>query len=186
MILYWKLFFEFFKTGLFAIGGGLATLPFLHEIAIKTNWFTEAMLADMIAVSESTPGPIGVNMATYAGYLSGGIPGALIATLGLILPPTIIMLCIARVLEKFRNNKYVDAAFYGLRPAVAGLIGAAGLTVAKASLIHLPYNGQWLHFFDIPSICIFVSVFILMRKFKKHLILFLALSALVGIILGFL
>ncbi len=184
-MIFLKLFFEFLKTGLFAIGGGLATLPFLKNIAIKTNWFTEAMLADMIAISESTPGPIGVNMATYAGYLTAGIPGALVGTLGLITPPIIIMLFIARILEKFQDNLYVKSAFYGLRPAVAGLIGAAGISVAKASLVHLPFNGLWLDFLDIPSICIFISVFVLLKVFKKHPILYLALSAVVGIILGF-
>ncbi|MBQ9915320.1 MAG: chromate transporter, partial [Clostridia bacterium] len=101
-MIYLRLFYEFFKTGLFAIGGGLATLPFLRDIAVKTGWFTEALLADMIAISESTPGPIGVNMATYAGYLAGNIPGAIIATLGLVMPPLLIMLVIARMLDSFR------------------------------------------------------------------------------------
>ena len=123
-MIYLKLFFEFFKTGLFAVGGGLATLPFLEEIAQKTGWFTHAELANMLAVSESSPGPIGVNMATYVGYTTGclqgshflGVLGAIIATLGLITPSIIIILIVAAILKNFRDNRYVNAAFYGLRP----------------------------------------------------------------------
>lgn len=188
-MIYLKLFYEFFKTGLFAVGGGLATLPFLRNIALKyPEWFNESMLADMIAVSESTPGPIGVNMATYAGYTTNGFLGALVATTGLILPSLIIMLIVARLLKSFRDNQYVNAGFYGLRPAVAGLIGAAGVSVALTTLIHPPYSGDLLSFFDVPSICIFSVVFILMRfkKIKLHPIAYLAASAVVGIILGFL
>ncbi len=188
-MIYLKLFYEFFKTGLFAVGGGLATLPFLRDIATKyPEWFNESMLADMIAVSESTPGPIGVNMATFAGFSASGILGALVSTLGLITPSVIIMLIVARLLKSFRDNHYVNAAFYGLRPAVAGLIGAAGISVAQTALVHLPYNGNLLDLIDIPSICIFLVVAILMRikKIKVHPIAYLAASAVIGIILGFL
>ena len=91
-MIYLRLFYEFFKTGLFAIGGGLATLPFLSDMADRTGWFTHAQLADMLAVSESTPGPIGVNMATYVGFTTGGVGGALVATLGLVAPSIIVIL----------------------------------------------------------------------------------------------
>lgn len=186
-MIYLRLFFEFFKTGLFAIGGGLATLPFLRDIAVRTQWFSEGMLADMIAVSESTPGPIGVNMATYAGYLSGSIPGALIATLGLITPAFLTILIVAKILERFTDNPYVSAAFYGLRPAVAGLIAVAGLTVAKTTLLVVPFaGGNILSLFHWPSVIIFIVVFVLMKLFKKHPIFYIALSALVGILLGML
>ena len=119
MGIYAKLFWEFFKAGLFAIGGGMATVPFLQEMGDATGWFTSAELADMIAISESTPGPIGVNMATYVGNVTAGIPGGIIATLGLVTPSVIIILIVATVLKKFRDNKYVNSAFYGLRPATA-------------------------------------------------------------------
>ncbi len=185
-MIYLHLFYEFFKTGLFAIGGGLATLPFLQDIALKTGWFSEAMLADMIAVSESTPGPIGINMATYAGYLTAGIPGALIATLGLVAPAVIVLLIIARVLDAFRSNPFVNAAFYGLRPAVVGLIGAAGISVVKTSLVNLPYAGSLPGFFNWYSIGIFAVVFLLRQKLKVHPIAYLAASAVAGILLGFL
>ena len=136
MMLYLRLFFEFLKVGLFSVGGGLATLPFLRDMAHTTGWFTEADLADMIAVSESTPGPIGVNMATYVGFTVGGIPGAIISTLGLITPSVIIILLIALFLKNFKDNKYVQGAFYGLRPTSTGLIAAAGLSVAYLVLIN--------------------------------------------------
>ncbi len=105
-----RLFYEFFKTGLFSIGGGMATVPFLKEMALNTGWFTLNDLADMIAVSESTPGPIGVNTATYVGYKTAGLIGGVVATVGLIAPSIIVILIIASVLDKFRSNKYVDAA----------------------------------------------------------------------------
>lgn len=185
-MIFLKLFFEFFKTGLFAIGGGLATLPFLQDMAVKTGWFTNSMLTDMIAVSESTPGPIGVNMATYAGYQTAGILGALSATLGIVAPAFLIVILVARVLNTFKDNRYVKGVFYGLRPAVVGLIGAAGITVAKSSLLHLPINGGFWNSLDVYAICIFLLVFILFRRFKKHPIWYLLGSAFLGILLGFL
>ena len=125
MNIYLRLYYEFFKTGLFAIGGGMATLPFLHDIGETTGWYTQAQLMNMLAVSESTPGPIGINMATYVGYTVGGIPGAIIATIGEVTPSIIVILIVAMMLKKFRDSKYVNDAFYGLRPASTGLIGAA-------------------------------------------------------------
>ena len=110
-MIYLRLFFEFFKTGLFAVGGGMATLPFLYDMADKTHWFTSSQLADMIAVSESTPGPIGVNMATYVGFTTAGFWGGLIATLALVTPSIIVIVIISYFLKSFRENKYVDAAF---------------------------------------------------------------------------
>ena len=127
------LFLEFFKTGLFAIGGGLATLPFLKQIALRYPWFTPSDLMDMIAVSESTPGPLGVNSATYAGFHAAGIPGAITATCSLILPSVIIIILVSRALDKFRDSPLVQNGFYGLRPASAGLIFGAMLEVFAAS-----------------------------------------------------
>ena len=123
-MIYLQLLWEFFKTGLFAVGGGMATVPFLSEMAERTGWFTQAMLADMIAVGESTPGPIGVNTATYVGYTVAGIPGGIVATLGLILPSFLIILAVAAFLKAFRTNKYVERVFYGIRPASVAMIAA--------------------------------------------------------------
>ena len=144
-MIYLRLFYEFFKTGLFAVGGGMATIPFLYNMADATGWFTRMDVDNMIAVGESTPGPIGVNMATYVGYLTGmsegGLPfallGAVVATLGLITPSIIVILIIASFLKSFRNNRYVESTFYGLRPASTGLIAAAGLSVAMANLFYM-------------------------------------------------
>ena len=121
-MIYLSLFLSFFKIGLLAIGGGLATVPFLYELGKKTNWFTTQELTSMIAVSESTPGPIGINMATFTGIQVAGLFGGLVATLGLVLPAFLIILLLADFLKKQSENKWVKAAFSGLRPCVSVLI----------------------------------------------------------------
>lgn len=137
-MIFLRLFWEFFKVGLFSIGGGMATLPFLYDLGERSGWFTMAEVADMLAVSESTPGPIGVNMATYVGFRCGGVPGGVVATLGLVAPSILVILLIALALEKFRDNRYVNGAFYTLRPASAALIAAAGWSV----LVLVLKNGE--------------------------------------------
>lgn len=191
-MIYLRLFWEFFKTGLFAVGGGLATLPFLDRMVETTGWFTHAQLADMIAVSESTPGPIGVNMATYVGYLTAGVPGSVIATLGLATPSVIIILLIARALKAFRDNKYVDAAFYGLRPCSIGLIAAAGLLVVKIALFHFDaykLSGALGDLFNWKAIALAALLLVLTRFVKPlkklHPIFFILGSALVGVLFSF-
>lgn len=126
-----RLFFEFLKIGMFSVGGGMATLPFLYDMADRTGWCSYSQIADMLAVSESTPGPIGINMATYVGYSIAGIPGALSATLGIIVPGILLVIIVTSVLHKFSGNRYVEGAFYGIRPASTGLIAAAGILVAR-------------------------------------------------------
>ena len=187
-----RLFYEFFKTGLFAVGGGMATLPFMYDISTRTGWFTHEMLADMIAVSESTPGPIGVNMATYVGYVTAGIPGAVIATLGLITPSVIIILIIARALKAFRDNPLVDAAFYGLRPCSMGLIAAAGFLVVRLALFNTALwqqSGRLLDLFNFKAIALAAVLLICTRGIKKlkglHPIVFILCSAVVGIVFSF-
>ena len=181
-MIYLQLFWEFFKTGLFAIGGGMATLPFLYDMADKTGWFTRAQLADMIAVSESTPGPIGVNMATYVGYLTKGVPGAITATLGLITPSIIIILIVAAFLEAFRTSKYVSGAFYGLRPASTALITAAGLVVVKETF--MVSTGFFWQGLILAAVIIVLTNFVKQTK-KWHPIVFIGLSALVGVVFRF-
>ena len=192
MILLLRLFWEFFKTGLFAVGGGMATLPFLYNISDSTGWFTHAQLADMIAVSESTPGPIGVNMATYVGFTTAGIPGAITATVGLVTPSVIIILLIARVLSAFRQNKYVDAAFYGLRPCSVGLIAAAGLMVVKITLFDFDLfhqTGRLLDVFNVRALILAAVLLFLTRGVKKlkklHPVVYILASAVVGIVFAF-
>ena len=179
-MIYLTLFLEFFKTGLFAVGGGLATLPFLYNIAEKYPWFDKATLIDMIAVSESTPGPIGVNMSTYAGFSASGILGGIIATLGLILPSIIIILIISTILNKFKSNKYVNYSFDGLRPAVCGLLCAATYEIVKVALINL--NAQNIfNFFKFKEIILFIIIFILMKKTKLHPIFFILGAGILGV-----
>ena len=189
---YLLLFYEFFKTGLFAIGGGMATLPFLYDMADKTGWFTRAQLADMIAVSESTPGPIGVNTATYVGYITGGVPGALIATLGLVTPAVICILIIASCLKKFRENRFVDHAFYGLRPASAALIAAAGFSVVRISLLQesaFQASGRFTDLFFWKGLLLAAVIWVLTNVVKPtkklHPIVYIAASAVVGIVFSF-
>ena len=192
MSLYLRLFWEFFKTGLFAVGGGLATLPFMYDISDKTGWFTHSMLADMVAVSESTPGPIGVNMSTYVGFVTGGIPGAVIATVGLVTPSVIVILLIARVLKAFRENQYVDAGFYGLRPCSVGLIAAAGVLVVKLALFNTELyasTGALLDLFNFKALILAAVLLVATRYIKKlkglHPIVFILASAVIGIVFSF-
>lgn len=161
---YLRLFLEFFRTGLFAVGGGLATMPFLYHISDTTGWFSHADLANMIAVSESTPGPMGINMATYVGFTVAGIPGAVIATLGLVSPSIIVILIVAKFLETFRTNRTVDAVFYGLRPASCGLIAAAGLSVVSLALLNL--NGPPAELFQWKYIALAAVILVLTRWVK--------------------
>ena len=187
-----RLFYEFFKTGLFAVGGGMATLPFMYDISDKTGWFTHSMLADMVAVSESTPGPIGVNMATYVGFVTGGIPGAVVATVGLVTPSVILILLIARVLKAFRENQYVDAGFYGLRPCSIGLIAAAGVLVIKLALFNTELyasTGALLDLFNFKALILAAVLLVATRCIKKlkglHPIVFILASAVIGIVFSF-
>lgn len=197
MSIYLRLFWEFFKTGLFAVGGGMATLPFLKDIGTSTGWYTYSDLMNMLAVSESTPGPIGINMATYVGFTVAGLPGAVIATLGEVTPSIIVILIIARILNAFRENKLVQNGFYGLRPASTALIGSACLTVAFQIFtgLHLQSHGFWnsLAISGIPvrwnRIILAVVLLFLTSKvewFRKcHPIVLIGISAAVGALFGF-
>ena len=176
-MIYLRLFWEFFKVGLFSVGGGLATLPFLYSLGAKTGWFSTADVANMLAVSESTPGPIGVNMATYVGFDCGGVLGGVVATLGLVTPSVIVIVLIAMALQAFRTNKYVDAAFYTLPPASTGLIAAAGWSVFALVLAALL---QWKNLILFAVIWVLTN---LVKPLKKlHPVVFLALAAVVGIV----
>lgn len=174
---------EFFKTGLFAVGGGLATLPFLTQMQETYGWFTKADLGNMIAVSESTPGPIGVNMATYVGYTTADILGGLCATLSLVLPSLIVICLIAGILDKFQKSKLVQDAFATIRPAVTGLIAAAGMSVVEIALFHRGVMSfgtiNWL------AVVIFAVLFAgtQWKPLKKlHPVVFIAAGAVLGVI----
>ncbi|MCI7473575.1 MAG: chromate transporter [Clostridiales bacterium] len=187
-MIYLQLFFEFFKAGLFAIGGGLATIPFLTDIGARTGWFTAGDLANMIAISESTPGPMGVNMATYVGFHTGGIPGGIIATLGLVCPSIIVILIIAGFLKKFRESRRVDAVFYGIRPASTALITAALVEVCAIALVNTGAAFGTADFVRWKGILLAAAVFacLQVKPLKKlHPIVFIAASAVVGVVFQF-
>lgn len=191
-MIYLRLFWEFFKVGLFSVGGGLATLPFLYSLGAKTGWFSTADVANMLAVSESTPGPIGVNMATYAGFDCAGVLGGVVATLGLVTPSVIVIVLIAMALQAFRTNKYVDAAFYTLHPASTGLIAAAGWSVFALVLVNLDayrVSYQLADLLQWKNLILFAVIWVLtnlVKPLKKlHPVVFLALAAVVGIVFRF-
>ena len=188
-MIYLRLFWEFFKVGLFSVGGGLATLPFLYSLGAKTSWFSTADVANMLAVSESTPGPIGVNMATYAGFDCAGVLGGVVATLGLVTPSVIVIVLVAMALQAFRTNKYVDGAFYTLRPASTGLIAAAGWSVFALVLLNLDAvrtSYRIADLFQWKNLILFAVIWVLtnlVKPVKKlHPVVFLALAAVVGIV----
>jgi len=187
------LFYEFFQTGLFAVGGGLATIPFLARMTDRYDWFTKTQLSDMIAVAESTPGPIGVNTATYAGFRAAGIPGALVATFALVLPSLITIYIIARFLQKFSGSRLVQNAFAGMRPAVTGLIAAAGWALFQIALIRMDgfaafaSTGLW-GVVDPKALILFALIMLLtnIKPVKRlHPVVFIGLSAAAGVIFRF-
>ncbi len=162
---------EFFKIGLFAIGGGLVTVPFLFDLTDKYDWFTKSELANMIAISESTPGPIGVNMATYAGFGAGGIGGGILATLSLVLPSVVIMIFVAKMMNKYSCNLRVKNILSGIRPVVLALILFAGLDLGRIII-----TGS-------IEILFLVVILAMMRIWKKSPIYYLCLSAVLGVII---
>ena len=188
-MIFLRLFWEFFKTGLFSVGGGLATLPFLYDMGARTGWFTAQQVADMLAVSESTPGPIGVNMAVYTGYTAAGPLGSVCALVGIVTPSIIIILIVASFLRSFRDNRCVQGVFYGLRPASTGLIAAAGVSVAAGALLDL---GLWegaARFWtviDWKAVVLAAVVVFLSRRFAKlHPVVFILGCAVIGAVFRF-
>lgn len=184
-MIYLSLFWEFFKTGLFAVGGGMATFPFLADMADRTGWFTQNELANMIAISESTPGPMGVNCATYAGFHVAGVPGGIIATMGLVAPSIIVILVISAFLAAFRSNPVVDKVFHALRPASVALIAAAGFSVAAMALFY--EGGGALYTRLNLRACILAAVVLWLSQYfrrtrKVHPVVWIALSAVAGVL----
>lgn len=187
-MIYLILFLEFFKVGLFALGGGLAALPFLQNLIIKYGWMTSSELLNMIAISESTPGAIGINTATFIGFKTAGVLGGIIASLGLTTPSIIIITIIAHYFKKFNQHPIVESAFIGIRPAVAGLIASAAFQLAQANIFQFKYlnlNKDLLQFFNLKALILLLIIFISIRKFKKHPIIYIISSALIGVIFKF-
>jgi chromate transporter len=169
-VLYITLFLEFFKIGLFSVGGGLATLPFLQELIVKYGWITKEELLNLIAIAESTPGPIGVNAATFVGYNTAGIMGGIIATLGLVTPSIIIIVFITHFFSKFYEHSFVRGAFWGIRPAVTGLIASVVFGLGKTELLNY------------RALLLFLLMFLLINRYKKHPIIYLFIAAIIGIV----
>lgn len=196
--IYLRLMYEFAKTGLFAIGGGLATLPFLYEMAEKTGWFTNQDILNLVAISESTPGAIGINMATYVGYLTGGaqdgfwagLLGGILATIALAAPSVVVIVLISKVLQKFKESPIVKGVFKGLRPASTGLIVAAGISVAEMALLNTSaFTGlnleSLMNVVNWKGIVLAAVLYVGMKKLKAHPIVFIAIAAVAGILIGF-
>lgn len=180
------LFWVFFKVGLFTVGGGLAAIPLLQEEVLNRNWLTLTQFADMIAVSESTPGPIGVNVATYVGYSQMGILGSIIATVGLVLPSVIIIILVVKFVLHYRESELVEGIFYGLRPAVTGLILAAATSIAMFTLVDIDLfkdTNSLLDLFNFKALALFVVFFYATNKWKHHPIFYIAIAGVIGIFL---
>ena len=171
-MIYLQLIFEYFKTGLFAFGGGYATLPFLYQISATHGWYSSKQLSDMLAVSSITPGPVGVNMATFSGFTTAGILGALLATSSVVLPSLIIVVIIAKLLAKFRENRHVQAAIYALKPAGCGLLAAVVINMFQENI-----HSTWAY-------VLFLGLLVMSLKIKKDPLIYLGLSAIVGLGLG--
>lgn len=172
MMIYLKLFLEFFHIGLFSFGGGYATIPFLYHIADVQKWYTTKQLSDMIAVSSITPGPVGVNVATFAGFKTAGILGAAMATASVILPSFIIVIIISKLLEQFKHNKYVQSVIYTLKPAGCGLLAAIGVDMFIDNI-------------NLLGMVLLVCLFVASITEKRDPLFYLAVSAVVGLIAGF-
>ena len=174
-----ELFFEFFKVGLFAVGGGMATLPFLYELAEK-GWYAPEFVSTMLAISESTPGPIGINMSTYVGFLQSGILGSIAAVIGEITPSIIIILIISKFLQKFKDSAIFKDAFYGLRAASCAMIVAAGVGIVK-----IAFFGEKLSDFFWQGGILAVILYVFLKKFKLHPVVYIGISAVIGVIFKF-
>ena len=181
-MIYLRLFWEFFKISLVSFGG-VASIPFLFDMSRTFGWFTVNELSDMIAVAESTPGPIAINMATYAGFKTAGVLGSAAATLGVMMPPTIISLILCKALLTWENNKYLQAAFTGLRPATAGLVAAAGISLILLALFGTDMVGAGM-VLNWKALILFLVLVPLFFRFPKRPLIFIAIGAAAGIIFG--
>ena len=186
MNIFLLLFLEFFKMGALTFGGGYAMIPFIEETVLRHGWMTTSELVDFIAVSESTPGAFAVNISTYIGSEVGGIIGALLATLGLVLPPFLIIILIAKVYEKIRENRLVQGAMMGLKATVVGLIAATVLSVGQEIFFSEGINLAVLQSANFyVSLIIFAAALFLLLYKKLNPILIIAGSAVVGLVLGY-
>lgn len=188
MTLLFQLMFEFMKIGLFAVGGGPATIPFLYDLCDRLAWFSVNELSNMIAISQCTPGPIGLNMATYVGYATYGVLGGVMATLSLVFPSIVVVVSISKVLDKFKNNAYVLKIFSLLRPCVVGFIMSAAYTIFMTSVwdsTTYDISGKLSDLILWKETILFIFMTLIMVKYKKHPIVYLAIAMCIGIVFQF-
>ena len=172
-MIYLLLIIEYFKTGLFSFGGGYATIPFLYHISETYGWYSSKQLAEMIAVASITPGPVGVNVATYSGFTTAGILGAFLATSSVVLPSLIFVVVVAKLLAKFRENRHVQAAIYALKPAGCGLLAAIAVNLFRENITQI-----WAYI-------LFALLLMMSIKVKKEPLIYLGLAAIAGLFTGF-
>ena len=187
-MIYIQLIIEFFKIGLFAIGGGLATLPFLYTLAGKYQWYSQADIVNMLAISESTPGPIGINMSTFVGFVIAGLPGSLLSTIALSIPGITFSLIVFSFIKKFQSSSLVKSSFYGIRPAVTALITTALIETLKSCVINIDaYNltSNILELLNLKAAAAFVLFIFLIRKFKFHPVIYILCGVIMGIFFPF-
>ena len=180
-MIFLELFMTFFKIGLFTFGGGYAMLPLIEAEVTTRSWIEMTELIDFVAVSESTPGPFAINMATYIGSELGGVLGSVCATLGVVMPSFIVILIVAKCYEKFKTNKIVAGCMTGLKSAVPGLIATAFLTMVKTVFFEVSAFPQKSFF---VSLAVFALMLVLALK-KKHPVMIVGISALIGIVCGY-
>lgn len=188
-MIYLKLFFEFFKIGLFTFGGGYAMIPLIKETVLKFNWLSEEAFYDFIGICEATPGPIAVNMATYIGATQSGLLGSIVATLGVILPSFIIILLVASILKKIINNKYFINFMKGIKPVILALILSTGFILLLKSIGYNQLNTFIINYKSLIIICSITIIFLLSKyilKKKINTILLILFSAILGIIINIL
>lgn len=182
-MIYLEIFLTFLKIGAFTFGGGYAMFPLIQEAVLKNGWLSEELLIDFVAISESTPGPFAVNIATYIGSELGGILGAICATLGVVIPSFVIILIVAKFFMKFKDNKIIKGIMSGLKPCVIGLIGSAVISMALTIFVpnglkNIVLNRELIVSLVIFGICMFVTLK------KKHPIVVILIAAILGILSG--
>ena len=174
------LFLSFFQIGLFGFGGGLSTIPFIENLAFSTSWFNIEDVMNMIAISEATPGPLEINMATYVGFLTNGILGSIFSILGVLIPSIIIVLCIAPLIGVLENKKIFSRVFYGLRASSLSLIFLAFFESFKRTILNL--NADIYHIINLIPLFLSIIILFLIRKFHLHPIFYLGMAAFCGVI----
>lgn len=180
-----RFLFEFFKIGLFTYGGGLAMIPILRDVAVSNHWLSEAHFTDLIAISQATPGPIAINMATYIGFREWGILGAVLASIILVVPSFILAILLGNFLSKYRGERGIKAAFVGIKATIIGLIGTSVVQVALVSLYREESGSLMapLERLDLAALLLLIFFFALMYKTQKHPIVYIVLAACIGVII---